>query len=60
MLPSWNRQYQSQINQDQWPVFITLIALSLYGCEHLTKSGGMEMLLLIEFFLYLDFTLVIL
>ena len=25
-------------------VFITLFALSLYGCEHLTKIGGMEMI----------------
>ena len=25
-------------------VFITLFALSLYGCEHLTKAGGMEMM----------------
>ena len=25
-------------------VFVNLFALSLYGCEHLTKAGGMEMM----------------
>ena len=25
-------------------VFVTLDALSLYRCEHLTKAGGMEMM----------------
>ena len=25
-------------------IFVTLFALSLYGCKHLTKAGGMEMM----------------
>ena len=25
-------------------VFVTLFTLSLYGCEHLTKAGGMQMM----------------
>ena len=49
--PTWHT-YQSSIF-NYWReklisyfifVFITLFALSLYGCEHLTKAGGMEMM----------------
>ena len=49
-------------------VFVILFALSPYGCEHLTKAGGMEMMdfglqqscYLLNIFLDLGFTLVIL
>ena len=49
-------------------VFINLFAFSLYDCEHLTKTGGMEMMdfwlqqscYLLNVFIDLDFTLVIL
>ena len=36
----WNKEITSYVIF----VFITLFALSLYGCEHLTKTGGMEMI----------------